>query len=316
MSTIEHEYIPPSLLVNAYYPVNRVKYANSITTAAIRRKVNIMPELPEVETVSNALRPHLVGRAIARIIAGVEQMRTPITVHRRKDLIGSRIVQVHRRAKYILTELDLPGALMTHLGMTGSCRVVPCREPRLNHEHIIVELDDGMSWRLRDPRRFGMFEYHSISAPGELPECLDGLGPEPLESKFDTAYLLETCRQRQRPVKNHIMDNYCVVGVGNIYASEALHRARIHPKTPASRLSSARCRRLVATIRAVLEDAIAAGGTTISDFQTVDGSEGKFSRQLDVYDRAGESCRHCERTIRRTVMAGRSTFYCPGCQRW
>ena len=275
-----------------------------------------MPELPEVETVTNALRPHLVGRCITNVEAHTAQLRTPVVVHQHPEICGATIIAVRRRAKYMLVELDRCLVILVHLGMTGSCRIVTASSSSVEHEHIVVYLDDGMTWRYRDPRRFGMFEVHLIDKEGVTPECLTGFGPEPLAAEFTAKYLRNVCRQRQKPIKNLVMDNACVVGVGNIYASESLYRARIHPGTPAARLSAVRCERLVTAVRQVLQDAIDAGGTTISDFQTVDGSEGKFSRHLDVYDRAGEPCHACSRDIRRVVMAGRSTFYCPACQRY
>jgi len=275
-----------------------------------------MPELPEVETVTNALRPHLVGRCITTVEARTTQLRTPVVVHQHPEICGATIIAVRRRAKYILVKLDRCLVILVHLGMTGSCRIVTAASPSVDHEHIIVYLDDGMTWRYRDPRRFGMFEVHPIGEEEFIPEFLAAFGPEPLAAEFTAKYLQDVCQQRQKPIKNLVMDNACVVGVGNIYASEALYRARIHPGTPAARLSAVRCDRLVTAVRQVLQDAIDAGGTTISDFQTVDGSEGKFSRHLDVYGRAGEPCHACSRDIRRVVMAGRSTFYCPACQRY
>ena len=275
-----------------------------------------MPELPEVETVTRALRPYLLGRRIAAVQTFADKLRAPLEGLHRPDLAGYSIVDVRRRGKYIIVELANCRAILLHLGMTGSCRVVPGDTPRARHEHVLWQLDNGLSWRLDDPRKFGLATPQVLPTPGAEPECLASLGLEPLGPDFTIDYLADACRGRTRPIKNLIMYAAVVVGVGNIYASEALSRAGIHPTTPAGKLARRRCRRLVAAIQDVLRQAIAAGGTTIIDFKGVDGSEGRFRQELAVYGRQGERCRRCDRGIvRRLVMAGRSTFYCACCQR-
>lgn len=198
--------------------------------------------------------------------------------------------------------------------MTGSCRVVPGGTALARHEHVEWELDDGRLWRFRDPRRFGVVRYFAGCAAGGVPPPLAGLGPEPLSDGFDAEHLQRFASGRRAAIKAVIMDNRCVVGVGNIYASEALFRAGIRPTAAAGSVSMRRLRRLVAAIREVLSAAIAAGGTTISDYRAPDGSEGRFAQDLRVYGREREPCDRCGRAIRRVVFGGRSAFFCPGCQ--
>ncbi len=274
-----------------------------------------MPELPEVETVCNALRPHLLKRRIVQTRTYTEKLRYPLDLEGRPEILQQPIVAVRRRGRWCLVEFANCHVLVIHLGMTGACRIVPATEARQKHEHIIWSLDDEREWRFRDPRKFGSVEIQRLALPGADPDLLRDLGPEPLGPDFTAAHLHAATRGRNMPIKTLIMNNAIVVGVGNIYASEALFRAALRPTTPARRLSLERCERLVQHIRAVLADAIAAGGTTIIDFKTVDGSEGLFSRKLEVYGREGESCLRCARTpIMRLVLSGRSTYYCPGCQ--
>jgi len=272
-----------------------------------------MPELPEVETVTNALRPHLVGRTIRLISVSGLRLRHVVDLHSRTELCGRQILSLRRRSKYILFELRDGGGLLFHLGMSGSFRVEPEGTERRKHDHVIIDLDDETSLRFNDPRRFGIAKY--VELDGE-PYEFQKLGPEPLEDSFSVAYLMASCSDRKRPIKNMIMDSHIVVGVGNIYASESLFRAGIRPVTPAHQISRQRLKRLHQAIRDVLSDAIRAGGTTIHSFETVDGSEGGFQRHLDVYGLAGETCGTCKRgIIRSSVMAGRTTYYCPVCQR-
>ena len=275
-----------------------------------------MPELPEVETVVRAARPHLVGRRIVRVRTRVARLRAPLRLEGNRALLGQRIVAVRRRAKNILVELANRQVLLLHLGMTGTFRIeADAGQPR-PHDRVIFYLDDGRRWVFEDPRRFGHIALCAIPRPGATPACLAGLAPEPFAAEFSVPWLAAACRGRQRPIKNVIMDNALVVGVGNIYASESLFRAGIHPATPAGRLTRPRLAGLHAAIRQVLRAAIRAGGTTIINFHGVDGEEGRFWRRLRVYDRTGERCRRCRRgRVRRTVMAGRSTYHCPVCQR-
>jgi formamidopyrimidine-DNA glycosylase len=277
-----------------------------------------MPELPEVETVVRALRPHLLGRRLVGVEILADKLRQPLAPFKRKskEATGREIIGVSRRAKYIVVEFAGLRVMLLHLGMTGSLKIVPGAQPVLKHERIIWLLDDGRSLRFHDPRKFGMVDILPISAPGTFPECLVSLPPEPLSAAFSAGYLHRLVQDRRRPIKSLLMDNHCVVGVGNIYASESLFRAGIDPRSPAGELTLPRCRKLVRSIKEILREAIAAGGTTISDFVGLDGSEGRFVRHLNVYGRAGKKCLLCGREeVVKTVIAGRSTFFCPRCQK-
>jgi len=275
-----------------------------------------MPELPEVETVCQALLKHLPGKVISEIIVRQAQLRNLLD---EKELNyackDKKILNLRRRAKYIIVDLDTDKALLLHLGMTGKFRVVNQKEEFLKHEHVIVNFTDGESLRYEDPRRFGIFRSVTVPVSGGNPECLESLGPEPLGEEFDDLYLFKKSRKKTKPIKNFIMDNNVVVGVGNIYAAEALFRAKISPLRKSGSLKKAESVLLKNKIQEVLAEAIKAGGTTISDFQTPDGSEGYFFRELAVYGREEEPCLTCTSPIRRIVQAGRSTFYCKNCQK-
>ncbi len=276
-----------------------------------------MPELPEVETVARAVAPHLVGRSIAAWCQGDKPLRLPLpTADERRDVVGRRILEVWRRAKLLVIELAGRRAVIVHLGMTGTLSVAAKRSRRAKHEHVVLTLSDGAVLRFRDPRRFGLVRVVRLPAPRTLPPSFAaGLGPEPLGRGFSTTCFAAACAASARAIKSVIMDNAVVVGVGNIYAAESLFRARIHPLTPARDLKRPQVVALRREIVAVLQEAIVAGGTTISDFRTVDGSEGHFSRHLAVYDRAGEPCERCHTgLIERVVISGRSSYFCPTCQ--
>ncbi len=273
-----------------------------------------MPELPEVETVTNALRPHLLGRRILRVETFADRLRYPLDLEWER-VVGPPIVAVRRRGRYTLVQFEGRRVLLIHLGMTGSSRIVDADQPRRPHDHVFWHLDNGRTWRFHDPRKFGILAIHDLAPGSEDPACLASLGPEPLGEAFTGAYLHAVTRGRSGPIKPLLMDNARVTGIGNIYASEALYRAAILPRTRAGRLSLGRCNRLVEAVREVLAEAIEAGGTTINDFEAPDGSEGRFARRLDVYGREGEPCRRCGKgPIRRSVLSGRSTYYCPDCQ--
>ncbi len=277
-----------------------------------------MPELPEVETVTRALRPHLLGRRISGVDILTDKLRKPLAPFKQKSagVLDREIIRISRRAKYIVVEFTGMQVMLLHLGMSGSLKIVPSEEPLERHERLVWFLDDGRSLRFNDPRKFGLVEILPVRAPGFLPGSLEKLPPEPLGERFSPSYLHRVSRGRRRPVKSLLMDNHFVVGVGNIYASESLFRAGLDPHYPAGKLKLSQCRKLVRAIRHVLQEAIAAGGTTISDFSGVDGSEGKFARHLNVYGRAGKTCLTCNRgIILKSVIGGRSTYYCPHCQK-
>ena len=270
-----------------------------------------MPELPEVETTRLGIAPHLVGRRVARVVLRRSALRWPIPPQITQELPGQRIEAVRRRAKYLLLDAQ-SGSAIVHLGMSGNLRLLAQATPARVHDHVDVDLDDGTVLRLTDPRRFGALLWQPR---GEVHERLAQLGPEPLSTQFDATYLARTAHGRTAPVKHFLMDQRIVVGVGNIYAAEALFRAGIHPGRAAGRISKARWERLVAAVKDVLELAIRRGGTTLRDFLQPDGEPGYFEQELFVYGRAGQACRQCGARLRAAAWGQRATVYCPRCQR-
>ncbi len=270
-----------------------------------------MPELPEVETTLRGLAPHLAGRRIVGVAVRHPQLRWPVPKGLDKLLNGSTIRGVRRRAKYLLVDFDL-GTLILHLGMSGSLRILPVGTPPQKHDHFDLVLEGGMLMRLRDPRRFGAVLWQA----GDVAQhpLLAGLGPEPLGEEFDAEYLYQATRKRHAAIKQVIMDGQVVVGVGNIYANEALFRAGIRPQLAASKLSRPRCERLVQEIRQTLRAAIKLGGSTLRDFTNSAGEPGYFQQHYFVYGRAGEPCSKCGAAIRQLRQGQRSSFYCPQCQ--
>jgi formamidopyrimidine-DNA glycosylase len=270
-----------------------------------------MPELPEVETTRRGIAPHVEGRSIRGTVVRQPRLRWPVPVATLHHLTGYPIERVERRAKYLL--LRTPGdTLMLHLGMSGSLRVVEATTPAETHDHFDLLLEGGAALRLRDPRRFG--SIHCFAPEQGEPALLARLGPEPLSAAFNGDYLYERARGRRRAVKDFLMDARIVVGVGNIYAAEALHAAGIHPDRAAGRVGRARYRRLAAAVQRTLEAAIDQGGTTLRDFTDAAGAPGYFRIALAVYGRAGEPCRTCERALRAARRGQRATVYCPRCQ--
>lgn len=270
-----------------------------------------MPELPEVETTRRGIAPHVEGRRIARVVLRRPDLRWPIPPAISDELPGQRIAAVSRRAKYLLLEAQTGSALL-HLGMSGMLRVLPTTQPPATHDHVDLVLDSGDMLRLTDPRRFGCLLWQ---ASGSTHELLAGLGPEPLSDAFDGDYLWRLSRGRKAPVKTFVMDQAVVVGVGNIYAAEALFRAGIHPLRAAGKVSRERYARLSDAIKTILAHAITRGGTTLRDFLKPDGAPGYFEQELAVYGRDGEPCRVCGTTIRALRLGNRASCYCPRCQR-
>jgi formamidopyrimidine-DNA glycosylase len=270
-----------------------------------------MPELPEVETTRRGLAPHVVGRTIARVDVREPRLRWPVAKSLPRALAGARIANLERRGKYLLFGTDA-GTLLVHLGMSGSLRYLPAMRERGAHDHIDVHFADGGALRLNDPRRFGSFML--TTKPSAHP-LLKNLGPEPLGDEFDADYLWRTSRKRRVAIKQHLMNGRVVVGVGNIYASEALFRAGIHPRRPAGRIARARFESLVVSVRDVLRDAIEDGGTTLRNFVGGNGEPGYFRGRLRVYERDGSPCANCGTRIERRVLGQRATYYCPRCQR-
>jgi formamidopyrimidine-DNA glycosylase len=271
-----------------------------------------VPELPEVETTRRGLAPHVRGRRIAALKVYERRLRWPVAAGLPGKLAGQRIIATGRRAKYLLLSLE-SGTLLVHLGMSGNLRVLPASAPRVPHDHFDLVLDSGRALRFNDPRRFGSLSY-TRGDPDAHP-LLKNLAPEPFDPAFDADYLWRITRGRRVAVKQLLMNSRLVVGVGNIYASEALYRARIRPRRQARSLTHIEAARLVRAVRAVLGQAIRAGGTTLRDYLRADGSPGYFRQRLYVYERAGLPCRRCGAKLRATRQGQRSTYYCPSCQR-
>jgi formamidopyrimidine-DNA glycosylase len=270
-----------------------------------------MPELPEVETTRSGVEPHCLGRVVRQVIVREPRLRWPVPEQLGPMLTGQAIQAVERRAKYLLFR-TATGTLLVHLGMSGSLRAVGRDVPPGRHDHVDVELDDGLFLRYHDPRRFGCFLW---LAPGEIHPLLSDLGPEPLSAEFDGQLLYRRSRGRRGPIKNFIMDGKVVVGVGNIYANEALFLSGIRPSRAAGHISLERYQRLAEVIKQVLTSAIEQGGTTLRDFVGGDGRPGYFAQQLLVYGRAGQPCKRCGASLRELRLGQRSSVYCVTCQR-
>jgi formamidopyrimidine-DNA glycosylase len=273
-----------------------------------------MPELPEVETIRRGLAPLVAGRRIVGVLVREGRFREPIRARQMARLRGATILAVRRRSKYLLLDTSVDLTLLIHLGMTGQLWVADGGRPARPHEHVVIRLDDGREIRFADARRFGLMQVLSRGRLQHHPR-LDGLGPEPLDGGLTAGDLHRRTRRLKKPVKNFLLDTRAVAGVGNIYACEALHRARLNPRRAVGRIGPAGWERLVGALREVLQEAIRAGGTTLRDFLNAEGEVGYFAFALRVYDRAGEACPRCGGRIRRIIQAGRSTFYCAGCQR-
>lgn len=270
-----------------------------------------MPELPEVETTLRGLAPHLEHQTVADVIIRNAKLRWPVPTELPELLRGQRINSLTRRAKYLLVEFA-HGSLILHLGMSGSLRMLTSPQPPSPHEHFDLCLSNGSIMRLRDPRRFGAVLWHTGAIDSH--PLFRALGPEPLQAGFYGDYLYAATRKRTAPIKQFIMDSHVVVGVGNIYANEALFRSGIRPQLAAGKLSRSRCTRLADEIRATLEEAIALGGSSLRDYVDSDGKQGYFQQHYWVYGRSGEPCRRCGTPIRQIRQGQRSSFYCPVCQ--
>lgn len=270
-----------------------------------------MPELPEVETTRRGISPHIEGRTITQVIIRFPELRWPIPKDLPRLLEGKIINSVQRRAKYLLLNVE-GGAAIIHLGMSGNLRVIKADHPVAKHDHVDIRLDDGMALRLTDPRRFGALLWQGDDEQHSL---LTKLGPEPLSDNFDGELLFRLSRKRQVAVKNFIMDNHIVVGVGNIYANEALFNAGIRPGKAAGKVSKASYELLAECIKAVLAKAIESGGTTLRDFLGGDGKPGYFKQELKVYGRGGEPCLVCGTTLKEIRLGQRASVYCSKCQK-
>jgi formamidopyrimidine-DNA glycosylase len=271
-----------------------------------------MPELPEVEVIRRGIEPHLIGRRIAGVTVRNPNLRWPVPGHLERTLVGLKVHQVARRAKYLLLDCG-EGTLILHLGMSGSLRLLSADTPPQKHDHFDLVLENDTLLRLTDPRRFGAILWASddiLQHP-----LLAQLGPEPLTSGFDGDVLYARTRGRGASIKEVLMNSHVVVGVGNIYASEALFHASINPKTTAGRIGVGRCENLAQAIKETLKLAIKAGGSSLRDYVNSDGKPGYFQQQYWVYGRAGCACRRCRAIIRQIKQGQRSSFYCPHCQK-
>jgi formamidopyrimidine-DNA glycosylase len=271
-----------------------------------------MPELPEVETTCRGLAPQLIGRRIEAVIVRERRLRWPVPSDLCAQLAGNRVRALRRRAKYLIFELER-GAMIVHLGMSGALRIVASNSNPGKHDHLDWLLAGGQVLRYTDPRRFG--SVHFVLGDPEQHSLLSALGPEPLAADFDAQTLHRASRARRVSIKEFLMNSRIVAGVGNIYANEALYRAGIDPRTRVGRLSRERYRALVASVRATLNAALAAGGSSLRDWLHADGSSGYFQQQYFVYDRRGEACRRCGTPIREIRQGQRASFFCPRCQR-
>ncbi len=273
-----------------------------------------MPELPEVEVVRRSLEPRLLNQRFGAVTTRAAALREPLDRMALGRLEGGQVLALRRRAKYLLIDVEDDRTFVVHLGMSGRFTVVPAHEPLAKHEHLSIALDGGQRLRFVDPRRFGQA---MVLATSELDASryFAHLGIEPLDSAFDGPHLAGLAIARRGPIKTFLMDQRVVVGVGNIYASEALWRSRVHPKRSVARVSAATWQRVAEAARATLDDAIREGGTTLNDFADGEGNAGYFQVSLAAYGRAGAPCARCQTLLRRLVQANRSTFYCPRCQR-
>ena len=270
-----------------------------------------MPELPEVETTRRGVAPYSEGQRITEVIVRDHRLRWPVPDDLPSRAGGQTITAVRRRAKYLLFDTDA-GTLLVHLGMSGSLRVMSPTDTLLKHDHIDLVFENGRCLRYNDPRRFGCWLWLK---PGEPHPLLTHLGPEPLSDDFNGEYLYQRSRGRKAPIKQFLMDGKVVVGVGNIYANEALFLSGIAPSRAAGRISLARYRRLVENVKQVLTSAIMQGGTTLRDFVGGDGKPGYFAQQLYVYGRAGQPCKACGSELRESRLGQRTSVYCVTCQR-
>jgi formamidopyrimidine-DNA glycosylase len=292
-----------------------------------------MPELPEVETVKRGLEPHVLGRRIARVELRRKDLRFPFPKNFARRLEGARVDHLGRRAKYILASLSTGETLISHLGMTGRYTIfktdgkvatpgefyddtAASKSADGPHDHVVMHMEDGTRVVYSDPRRFGFME---IQEPGETHKLLRGIGVEPLGNELHPDLLAKAFTRKSAPLKAALLDQRIIAGLGNIYVCEVLYRARLSPRRKSSTI--AKKSELLSTItrhvKDILTEAIAAGGSTLQDYQAVDGTKGEFQQRFHVYDREGEQCltSGCARTIKRIVQSGRSTFYCPYCQR-
>ncbi len=274
-----------------------------------------MPELPEVECIKRALECHLPGRTITDIEVFSPRLRTPLESLKSPELIGRSFKEIRRRGRYLTLDLTEGGTLLVHLGMSGVIRIEEGERPRAKHEHLFIHLDNQQTLRFECVRRFSIFEFHPEVTAGQWPEELNKLGVEPLTEEFSAQQLFENIRSRNMPIKNLLMDNAIVVGVGNIYVTEVLFQTHIHPLTPGKLITKSECEKLVPAIKEILARAISDGGTTFDAYRHVDGSEGQFVQQLSAYGCKGKPCPRCGTIFEAVTVGGRTSVFCPKCQK-
>ncbi len=273
-----------------------------------------MPELPEVETTCRGIRPHVEGHTVSNVIVRNGRLRWPVD-EGLAEIVGGRVLRaVSRRAKYLLLRFDV-GILLVHLGMSGSLRVVNPSAAVGKHDHIDVLFNNDLALRFNDPRRFGAFVWHGDATTLDEHPLIAHLGPEPLSNGFTGDYLYGLARNKKTPLKSFIMDAKMVVGVGNIYANEALFAAGLHPLKVAGKLTRPKAARLVVQIKAILAHAIERGGTTLRDFVGGDGKPGYFAQELNVYGHGGKPCPRCSKPLTEKRLQNRTTVYCSACQK-
>lgn len=273
-----------------------------------------MPELPEVETVCRSLRPHLLGRTIERIEVREPRLRVRVDERQVQTLAGKRVESVERVAKYVLLNLTDNNVWLFHLGMSGKLIATDRDTPRQKHDHIVVDLDDGRQLRYHDPRRFGLAIATHADELGELSQ-LRHLGVDPFDERLSGEYLFGFTRASDRRIRDLLLDQQIVAGLGNIYANEVLAMVQVKPTTRARRLTRKQVTLIAAAIPELLHDAIQWCGTSFSDYRDADDKSGEFQNHLRVYDRHGETCRSCPGIIKRVAIGNRSAFYCPACQK-
>jgi len=274
-----------------------------------------MPELPEVEVIRRGLANSITGRKITRILCGGKRLRLSLPRKKLAGYIGDQeITNVERRAKYLLIHTASGAVLVIHLGMSGRLGLFPEKTPRAKHDHLRLLLDNGLELRFNDARRFGSIQVLSRDAISSPANFFSAIGPEPLGREYTAAYLRKRAGNRRQPVKNFLMDARVVAGIGNIYASEILFDAGLHPERPVCGLEPREWQRLVSSSRKILKRAIKCGGTTIADYVDASGSRGLFQVELRVYGKKDAPCGRCAAPIKKTVLAGRSSFFCPHCQ--
>ena len=273
-----------------------------------------MPELPEAENICRALHRALAGEVISAVEVFTPKMRTPLTPLAEASLEGRRVIACERRARYVVCKLDDGRALVMHFGMSGVVRVEDASVPKRKHEHVFIRFESGKIFRFECTRRFSLLEVHPLEENG-MPAILNSLGVEPLEEGYTAQYMFERAAGKKGAVKPFIMDNDVVVGIGNIYATETLFAAKVRPDRPANQVTIEEWKEIVSHSRRILRRAIELGGSSISDFLNVDGSEGKFAQELLIYGREGEPCPVCGTRIEARKLGGRTSSYCSNCQK-